>query len=173
MFETKGDVAEWRLLYDRAAQMKVDETIGYAELDVLLGRPFRDDRAPIYKVQREMLGTLSRTLVNVVNVGYRVARADEHAGLGVSRQKRARRQIRAGIRIVKGADRTSLSPRESVRLTAVEMNLADQARMLRLTDQRVAVVEKHQGRQDDRMDLLVAELRRKGIDVDVPSVTGG
>jgi uncharacterized coiled-coil protein SlyX len=163
MFETSGPVPEWRVIYDHAATVPIDGVITYERLDTLLGRGFRSDRSPVYRAQKEMLEANRRTLVNVPRVGYRVARANEHAGLAGGQRRKARRAMTKAVRIVDGTDRSRLTSDETRRLDALEHNLKRQALMLRKTDARVAVVEKEVARSDDRMDLLVRTLKNKGV----------
>ena len=165
-FKPKGDVPEWRKVYDVLVEKGVDEVVTYEELDAALGRPFNHDRAPVYRATKELLAVHKRGTVNERSVGYRIARANEHASLAVKQRTRARRAIGKGVKIIDGTDRSKLTPSERKRLDDLEMNMRAQADMLRRTEQRVSVVEKKQQRHDDRLDLLIADLRRKGIEVD-------
>jgi hypothetical protein len=168
MFKTKGQSPEWQLLYDHCSTLPVDAVVTYDQLDQVLGRDFRDDRGPLAKTQTLMLENVNRTLVNVRGVGYRVARATEHMGLAKGQRRRAKRAMTKGIRIIQGTDRQALTAQDRQRLDALELNMLAQQNMLRRTEARVSAVEKATRRTDDRMDRLISELRRKGVDVDVP-----
>lgn len=165
MFDPKGEIPEWRIVYDHAVTVPVDGVVTYEDLDALLGRTFTDSRAPIYRVQKELLENDHRTMVNVIGVGYRVGKANEHAGLASGQRKRARHSMTKAVRIVDGTNRQVLTRDETVRLDRLEFNLKQQAIILRKQDSRIGVVEKTQLKHDDRLDLLVRELRSKGIDV--------
>lgn len=166
-FMSKGAQAEWKMLYTAVSGAAVDRVFTYDEFDRALGRDFRENRTPLGRVQRELLEKDHRVLSNERGVGYRVARANEHADLAVGQRRRARRAVDKGVKIVSGADHTELTNRERQRLTELEVNLRAQADMLRRTEARVEVLEKSSRKTDDRLDILVAELARKGIHLDV------
>lgn len=159
-FEVKGEQPEWRLLYERVKGLPVDAVVTYEQLDEALGRSFRDDRGPLDRAQTELLEANHRVLVNVRNVGYRVARAEEHLSLAQGQRKRARRAVRKGRRIAEGADRGALSVDDRRRLDEFQVNLREQENMLNRTERRVSVLEKENAQQDDRIDYLEAQIQR-------------
>lgn len=161
---------EWRVLAEALVPLAVDDLVTYDWLDEQLGRDFRTNRSPIYRAQTEMLATQHRTLANVVGVGYRIAKANEHHGLASKQRKKARRSITRAVRIINGTNVSALTSEERLRLDRLEHTVKAQANMLRRTEVRVSRVEKDGARQRDRVDLLVAQLRSKGIDVDLPGV---
>lgn len=110
-FQPKGDLPEWRLIYDRLLEhADFGDVITYAELDEVLGREFEDNRSPLYKA-REHLGALrSRWIEPVPRIGYRVIEAREHIHVAQQRKKRARRQFRAMVRVAEFTDLSRLSP---------------------------------------------------------------
>lgn len=167
MFETKNEVAEWRILFDAIRPLPEGSLISYEQFEMMLGRDLRGDRAPIYRTQRQMLADDNRTLVNVPGVGYRISKPDEHEGLAVGYRKGARRKMKKAIRVIDGTDRSRLSAKASQRLTAVEVNMRAQDSMLRRTEARVSILEKNDAKQDDRIEMLVAQLKAKGIEVDL------
>jgi len=162
-FAPKGEQPEWRMLYDLVTGSAVDTVFPYDDFDRALGRDFRENRTPLARVQKELLREDKRVLVNVRGVGYRIAQAREHGELAVGQRQRARRAVDKGVQIVAGADQSSLTPKERQRLTEIEVNLRAQANMLRRTEARVAVLEKSAKHSDDRLDMLLAELKRKGL----------
>lgn len=168
LFKPKGAIPEWRKVYDVLATKAVDDVLTYNELAEILGRDFDDDRAPMYRATKELLVVHKRGTVNERGVGYRIARPNEHAGLVVKQRSRARRAINKGVKIIEGTDRSKLTPSERKRLDDLEVNVRAQADMLRRTEARVSRLEKAEKYRDDKLDLLIADLRRKGIDVDLP-----
>lgn len=57
----------------------------------------RDVQAAVVKAMPTVQRIQKRALHSVPNVGYRVALANEHAGLAVRRQERSNRQLRMGL----------------------------------------------------------------------------
>lgn len=136
MFEVKGDQAEWRLIYAKVLALNVDDVIKYSDLDDVLGREFRHDRSPIYRVIAELEKTNARTLANVRGVGYRVAAASEHEGLARAHHQRSRRQMRKAVNKAASADRSVLTPDQRKRIDGLEMSLRQHAQMIRRLEQR-------------------------------------
>lgn len=157
---------EARTIASTLAGRSVGTLIIYAELDEMLGRPVRDDRQPIYGAQLIMLREQRRTLINVPNKGYRISLASEHAGLATKQRRKARRSMTKAIKVIEGTDVATLTADERTRLDRLEMTVKSQANLLRRTSVRLEQHDVEIGRNTDRMDLLVSQLKARGIDVD-------
>lgn len=173
-FTPRGDVAEWRLIYDAARQLDTGDTLTYEDLDALLGRDLKGDRNPIYRAMRELETADQRTLTCVTNVGYRVAAANEHEGLAKHHHKKSRRQIRKAVSKAASANRADLTQDERQRIDAMEMTLrrhADMIRRLDVRDQERAAEIRQLRREknedvaelSDKVDRLTDLLARHGI----------
>lgn len=115
-FEPKGDLPEWRLIYDKLLEhAEFGDIITIDELDEVLGRSFRDNRSPIYKA-RERLGEMrQRWIETAPGVGYRVIEANEHMHAAKARKDRAQRQLKRMVNIGEFTDLTRLTPEEMER----------------------------------------------------------
>lgn len=174
-FQPKGDVPQWRLVYDKAATLQPGDVITYPDLAGLLGYDPSElgrSRSPIHTASRRMLKDHDRTLVAVPKKGYRVAHASEHEGIARAGQRSARRRISHAVAVTTHVDVTALTPGQRRSLEAVAHVLAAQNAMLSRHDARIGDVEKDVRRVDDRIAALEAVLARNGIDVpkveDVP-----
>lgn len=169
MFETKGEVAEWKMIYDEVKDLPVNEIITYERLDEILGRDFRQNRSPIDRVIVELVGR-HRTLVNVRNVGYRIATAKEHAELARSHQRRSRRQIKKGMRRLESADQKQLTPDErreienlKTRLSRLESAHRAMGRRQEQIEQRTERVEESNADLADKVESLTEKLKERGL----------
>lgn len=169
-FEPKGDVAEWRLAYRAIEGLRVGDTITHAELDEALGRPFVDDRGPIYRAVRELEDEQKRTMTVVRGRGYRVVEAREHEGLARGHQKRSRRQLAKGLRKLRSVNRSKLTAEERDRFDAIETRMARVESMVRTLHKRQVVTEARTAKVEQATDDTAAQvarleeqLRRKGL----------
>jgi len=180
MFETKGDTAEWQMVYDVLETMEIDDLISYDRLSEILGRDFLADRGPIYRATRELEIERKRTMANVVNEGYRMVNANEHEGLASHHHRKSRRQMRRSVQRASSADRNLLSADERKRIDQIELNASRQLSMIKRLDARQTVTEKvvRQTRQKvEKVEVdhdataaqvakLAAALERHGIPID-------
>jgi hypothetical protein len=112
-FQPKGDVPEWRLIYDALLERAgFGDIITYAQLDEALGRPFEANRSPFYRARQHMGEMRSRWLVAVPRQGYRVIEAREHLTAAQSHKRRARRQLGLMVRVQEVTDLSVLSAAE-------------------------------------------------------------
>jgi hypothetical protein len=170
-FTPKGDVAEWRLVYDKISGLQPDEIVTVEELEEVLGRPLEKNRSPIYRAVKEMQRHQSRTLAPVRGVGYRVARADEHLGLALASSDRARNALKRGVAIADSTDRSLLKGDAAQRLDAVAQ-LATRAVeflgvMAKQVDEHAKQIEavKSEGKDTtNRVAALEETLKRHGLD---------
>lgn len=150
-FLPKGDVSEWQILYARLSMMQPGELLSYDQLDELLGRDFRSNRAPIYRATQELQKLNRRTVIAVAGKGYRIASASEHAYLAQRHYRSSRRQIRMAVEKSSSAERSELSQEERARMDALELTLRTYASALKRIDTR----------NRDR-ESLMEDLQKKG-----------
>src|SRR6266545_4116067 len=114
-FQPKGDLPEWRLIYDKLLERAdFGDIITYAQLDEALGREFEDNRSPLYKARRHLIEMRRRWIEPVPRVGYRVIEAREHLLAAQDRKRRARRQLGQMMTVTQGTDLTRLTSSELV-----------------------------------------------------------
>lgn len=112
-FRPKGDVPEWRMIYDALlVEANFGDVITYDELDEALGRPFRDNRSPIYRARNELGDMRRRWLEPVDGIGYRVIEANEHLYAAAKRKRRAQNQLKQMVHIGEVTDLARLTPEE-------------------------------------------------------------
>ena len=161
-FQPKGEVAEWRMLYDLFKEKDYNEVIEYREMDEALRRPFRDNRSPFDRMKKEMQDLETKTLTNVREVGYRIILPPEHAKLGIFRIEQARDRLKKGIGEVKSANPTMMSDEEKNDNVEVEVRLrvmhADTKATVREA-KKILAKEKSQKKEEAKKDEM--ELLRK------------
>lgn len=109
-FAPKGDLPEWRLLYDRLlAAADFGDVVTYAALDETLGRPFVRNRSPLYRARREMGEQRKRWLKSVPRKGYRVIEATEHLQVADEHRHKARRQLAQMVLVGEVTDLSQLT----------------------------------------------------------------
>jgi DNA-binding winged helix-turn-helix (wHTH) protein len=95
-FAPKGQIAEWRKVYDVLRELQIGDVLRYDALDEILGRSFISEgakRNPLERARRELEDVDRRTLAAVPRVGYRVVEPREHMSLASGHQRRSRRQL--------------------------------------------------------------------------------
>lgn len=168
MFETKGEIAQWRMVYDNVRELEVDEMISIEDLELLYPAA-RTQRGPVQRAIRELEELHAKTLVPVRGKGYRVAHAREHADLAKRKHRSARRVMKRAVSKARSGDRSQLTPAERQRLDQIEMNLATQAAFMGRVEKRVVRVEQRQVTTDARVDVIMATLARNGIELPAPT----
>lgn len=112
-FKPKGELPEWRLIYDKLLQhADFGDVITYEMLEQVLGRPFEENRSPFYRAREEMGSQRLRWAESVPGEGYRVIQPNEHMHAAQARKRRAQRQLRAMVKIGEVTDLTRLTPEE-------------------------------------------------------------
>lgn len=183
-FEVRGDLPEWKMIYDRLKTLKIDEMVTYEDLYLVLGRVFQEDRSPLYRAVKELEHHDSRTLVNVRGQGYRVAHPSEHEGLAKGHVRKSHRQLTKARSRADSADRSGLDPETRKRLEALSVHLGAVHRMVvklnrKTSEQDEALMkvrrqvqrDRRESQEDlaalsDRLDQVHSLLERHGI---VPS----
>lgn len=169
-FQPKGDVAEWRLIYNALKVLEFDEIITTKQIEEILGRPLAKNRSPIYRAVKELQSNNKRTLTTVRGVGYRIARAEEAFGLVMAHSERARSQLRRGVTIADTTDTALLHGDQAQRLESVA-NLATRAVeflgiMAKQVDEHSRLIEavKSEGADtSERVAALEDTLKRHGL----------
>lgn len=175
MFETRFDRPMRVIVGERLAHMEINNVVTYADLAALLPGTTRAaqqaaTRAATVQIERDK----SRTLAVVPGVGYRMVAAVEHEGLARKHHRSSRRQLVKASRKIKSADRTLLDAEQRARFDGIELNLSQQASMIRRLDDRVSATEKNlqdARRQtsgdiaevSERVEKLAQALSRAGI----------
>jgi len=171
-FEPIGERARWRALVDEFARVDRGETITYERLGELLGLHPDGERHAISAAVRKASKALSRehdrSLVNVRNVGYRVALPDEHVDLAGDQQRRSGRALVRARAHVEHVDLSALTE-EGRRITlAAASAIAWQQQQIRRLDLRqrdleraVESVTTRQDRSDEQAAAWRAEIEAK------------
>lgn len=125
-FKAKGEVPEWRLIFDRLLDgADFGTVITYDQLDDVLGRPFLDNRSPIYRARQHLGEMRSRWIEAQPGVGYRVIEAAEHMDAAQQRKRRAKRQLGLMVKIAEVTDLSRLKPEELAKFdTQAKLNAA-------------------------------------------------
>lgn len=112
-FQPKGDLPEWRLIYDRLLDgAQFGEIITYAQLDDVLGRPFLENRSPIYRARLHFGEMRSKWIESVSGEGYRVIEAREHIDAAQKHKRKAKRQLGLMVKVAEVTDLSQLTPAE-------------------------------------------------------------
>jgi len=116
VFESRGDKAEWRLVYEELlVNADYGQIITYTELAEVLERDIHDRqrlRAPIARARRELGNLRSMWLVAVPNVGYRVIQANEHVSVADDHKHRGQRQFSRMLDVSRATNLSRLNPEE-------------------------------------------------------------
>lgn len=168
-FQTKSDKAEWKIIHDNLKDLQVGDMITYTELSAILGRSFLADRVPWYKAVRQLEKTNGRTMENVKSTGYRVVAANEHEGLCLGRNKKARRQMHRAVEISQSTRRSELNLEEVKRIDALELRCRHQEQMMvdlqrrqRSTESLLALIQDQQ--VSDQQKIIDVQERIKQIE---------
>lgn len=169
-FEPKGDVAEWRAIFDLIKDKKPDDVIPLEDIEDALGRSLGSNRGPVYRAIKELEKSQYRTLATVRGVGYRVARPEEHLDLGLSHSRSARKQLRRGLQRAEATNRGELEPVAAARLEAFE---ATTSRLVQFIGRMAVAVDDHAKRIDtlesdkdktsERVSVVEEALKRQGL----------
>lgn len=169
-FQPKGDVAEWRTLYEAMVKLKRDEVFTVERIEELLGRPLGQNRSPIYRAIKELETNDHRTLATVRGVGYRVALPTEHLDLSLSHSARARKQLKRGLQRASSTDLSGLTPSVAARLEAFEATTSRLVEFLghmskTVDEQSIKLKEMEEGvaTTDERVKTLEDALRKRGL----------
>jgi hypothetical protein len=160
MFETNGEHPAWKVFYDAISKLDVNEIITYDELTEIAEFNIRNNRAPFYAAVQRLQTEDKRTMVNVPKIGYRVAQASEHANIGKKYQKKAKRSVFRGLKVVRNTDVTGLSQEERETLDGVTSVLTKHNRMLINHNKRLKTLEEAKTKTDHEIQTLREEQER-------------
>lgn len=158
-FEPVGPIARWRVIYDLIRPLKFGEILTYAAMGEALGldHELAEDRHVIQMAARralkELLNIDHRGSKAVKNVGYRVAKPEEHVVLATDKNKRAGRQIKTGHAVATKVDLNGMDPAAR---SALEMLAKGFARQGEINRRVLAKQEQH----DEAIDLLMRRVER-------------
>jgi hypothetical protein len=184
-YPPRGEVAEWRMLYDEFRKHDPGQVVTYQRLSEVLGRDFRaSGRAALKRTIRELETADHRTLVCARGEGYRIAAAAEHESLARVHSERSRRQLGRAAAKARSANRAELTADQIRRLDDLELHFSEHAGMLaRLSNRdRQRAAELKELRRDtsadlaaieDRVTCLTEMLTRHGFDTGTPGTPDG
>jgi predicted nucleic acid-binding Zn-ribbon protein len=166
LFTPKGAEAVWKPLYRFLRDMEYGTVVPYSNLDEILGRDSREDRAPIYQAMREMERHDHRTLRNIPKVGYAIAKPEEHRSESEKHRKRSYRQVKKARDKLASAPR-ELLPQDELRwIDEAEIRLSQLEMGLRYTNRRVSKLEKKDEIKAEKLAEIqkaLDELRERGL----------
>jgi hypothetical protein len=158
-FQPVGPIARWRVIYDLLQPLKFGEILTYETMGeaLKLNPELPEDRHVIQmsarRALRELLNTDHRGSKAVTNVGYRIAKPEEHLVLAKDRNKRAGRQISTGHAVSTKVDRNGMDPATQQALEVLAKGFARQGEINRRV---LAKQEQH----DEAIDLLMKRVKK-------------
>jgi len=109
-FVPKGEIPEWRMLYEAFLEhAQSGDIITYVQIEELLARKFEVNRGPLYRARRELGDLRKHWLEAVPNIGYRVIEPAEHVRISAIHRRKSRRQVGMAIRVLQSTDLAQLS----------------------------------------------------------------
>jgi hypothetical protein len=164
-FSPKNSESEASKVYAELCDASVGDVITYADLSLVLGRDFLDDRGPFYAARRKFEKLERGTFVVIRNTGVKyVADWDQVSKAGKQRHKRAQVQVRAEKRTTASADKTRMSNSEKAdqintltRIGILESAMRSTKRQLQLVKKEVRVLRETKAEGTD-LDAVKAEL---------------
>lgn len=167
-FKPKGEVARWRLVYDRLCEANVDDIVTYQQLSEVLDLHPTRDRHTIQMAMRRAAQEYEtenrRALVPMRNQGYRVVGAEEHLALARTHQKKAGHELARGYSKVVNVDMNGLEPAVQQAFGMMAQAFALQMDFNRRFNVRQTKLEKairETQESSTRTDEEVAELRAR------------
>ena len=167
-FTPVGNRARWRVIYDALANLEPGDVLTYGRAAELLDLHEDRDRHAIQEAVRRA-GTENervnkRVIEPVRNIGYRVIRAAEHAGIAKRFQRKSVVAIRAGASKVVNVRLDELDQPQRNAVAAMAALFARQEAAIAAIDVRQKNVEDVVAvttRKVDRNEAEVAELRAR------------
>ena len=160
LFQPKGAQAQWKIIFERLSTMDIGDQVTDDELIALLPDAAESSwRGATMRAIKECENELKRSFTRVRYVGYRMVHAREHEVLAAQQRTRARRRLTAGQRKAHAADRSMLTAEERRRIDAVEMNMAQQADMLKRLDKGLKVERQERKAETAQLAEDVASMK--------------
>jgi hypothetical protein len=156
-FKPKGDVAQWRAVYDLFAKTPVDGTITYEALAEALSLHPRTDRHRIQAAARKAADRLlkadARAVENVPETGYRIVTAAQQIPLAGKQIERAGNALDKGHDLTENVRLDELTSEEQQIVHSMTLGFAQVAQWARQINRRV-------NDHEDRLTDVEAELAR-------------
>ena len=156
-FKPKGDIAQWRTVYNLLTKTPVDATITYNTLAEALNLHPRTDRhriqAAARKAAERLLKTDSRAIENVSETGYRIVTAAQQIPLAGKQIEKAGNALDKGHDLTQNVRLDELTSEERQIVNSMTVGFAQVAQWARQINQRV-------GDHEDRLSDVEAELAR-------------
>lgn len=99
-----------QVVIDLVKDSQYGTTFTYRQFEAALGKDRNAARQIVLAANRRLCRDFSRVLVNVRNVGYRIAHAREHVSIADWRKDRARKQMKQGLLVLRHVDWDQLDP---------------------------------------------------------------
>lgn len=167
-FESIGESARWRILYNLLSGREVDDVLTYEEMGEALGLDPRRDRHTLQvstqRAAKELEQVDKHAIEAVRNIGYRIVEPEEHLRLARSHQRRSSRSLVRGHSKVINVDLTDVAPEIQHAFQVVAAAFAMQMEFNRRTDVRQKKLEtalQTINERSTRTDQEVSELRER------------
>jgi hypothetical protein len=160
MFETKGKIPEWQMLYE-AFPKEIDAKVSYESMSTVLGRDIRESRSALYKAIRALEANDHRTLVVETNAGYRVAKPAEHEHLGRRMHRKSVRAMARSRNKFASADRSLLTPEVAARMDQLQAKVDELEHHVRYLSIRADRQEAATASVNVKVDTTTADLDAK------------
>lgn len=169
MFETIGEKSRREMVVELVSEAPYGTVFTYEDIASVIGV---DDKAVVQSVVNGSLSSigrqLSKTLVNVRGVGYRVPNANEHVDVGRSRRKRMARQGRRGKAVTTHVDLSAMNRSEAAATIAEANKFAEIDSFMRRQKQfnwaivnKVAQVEGDADKKLANLQAQIDDLKRQ------------
>jgi hypothetical protein len=156
-FRPKGDVAQWRTVYNLFSKTPVNDTVTYDTLGEALGFHPTSDRQRIQAAARKAAAHLleadSRAVENVPETGYRIVTAAQQIPLAGKQIEKAGNALDRGHELTNHVRLDELTSEERQIVHSMTIGFAQVAQWARQINQRV-------GEHEDRLSDIEAELAR-------------
>ena len=112
-----NESGKWKELYKQTQDLPLGSMLSFGQLIEMASAPKTQVRQMIPRMNKELLKTHKKMLINVRNTGYKVGSPEEQLIHGEGRKLRAKRQLDKGVLELVNLDTVALSNDEKVRLT--------------------------------------------------------
>jgi DNA-binding winged helix-turn-helix (wHTH) protein len=145
LFEPKGEVAEWRLIFDHLLSgAEFGDVITYDQLADVLEKSVEEvkrTRHAIYRARKEFGEQRRRWLVALPGRGYRVIQAVEHLSVANQHKSKARRQYESALTVSNVTDLSRLTGEQLASFDAQRKILGTLAAFAHAHEQRLNAIE--------------------------------
>ena len=145
-FQTKGEVAQWRMVYDVVKDLEVGAHVTYATLGRALGmdpvKQRNQIRSVLRNARKHLLRDQNKAMEAVRGTGYRVVAPNEHLRLAQGEQRKASKALVRGTETVVHVDMNALTEGEKAIILTVRNAFAIQQEHMKRHDIRQARLER-------------------------------